>query len=134
MTYTSIDKILKPLEAIESISDIHICANDVIRYRNIGDMIPIRNQPKVTAEEIELLIKQLLQKYPNGYESYIKMKEIDFNFYSATNVPYRVNAYFTSGNMAVAMRKIAYKPFTLEELMYEDIAHTIRAQVLNKKT
>ncbi|MDP2669868.1 MAG: hypothetical protein Q8O99_02455 [bacterium] len=111
-----------------------MCAEDIVRYRNIGDMIAVNNQPKITTEEMSLLIKQLLHKYPHGYEAYIKRRELDFSFYSASNTPYRVNAYFKSGNMAVAMRKIAYKPFALEYLMYEDVADTIKDKVLNKKT
>jgi twitching motility protein PilT len=61
-------------------------------------------------------------------------RELDFNYYSPSGTPYRVNAFFKLSNMAVAMRKIAYEPIPLDKLIYDDIADAIRTNVLNQKT
>ena len=78
--------------------------------------------------------KQLLANYPNGWEKLQKQREVDLNFYSTAKVPYRVNIYFTLERIGIAMRKIAYKPIPLHEILYDDIADSILQNVLNQKT
>lgn len=134
MSYASINEILTPLEQINTLSDVHLSAGEPVSYRSIGEIVSLEKQPKVTKKEMELFTKETLARYPGSYELYLKNKEIDFNFYSVSNTPYRVNAFFKNGHMALAMRKISYKPFHLEELMYEDFAQIIKTQVLNRKT
>jgi Tfp pilus assembly pilus retraction ATPase PilT len=48
-------------------------------------------------------------------------------------VPYRVNAYFRTGNMGVVMRKISKEPKKLEDIMFTDIADSIKKNILGSK-
>jgi Tfp pilus assembly pilus retraction ATPase PilT len=58
---------------------------------------------------------------------------MDINYYSATGAPYRVNTFFKLNKMAAAMRRIAYKPIALENLIYDDVADSIKTNILNQK-
>jgi Tfp pilus assembly pilus retraction ATPase PilT len=58
---------------------------------------------------------------------------MDINYYSSSGAPYRVNTFFKLNKMAAAMRRIAYKPIALENLIYDDIANTIKSSILNQK-
>ena len=94
----------------------------------------MEEKPVLTPEDMHDIIKEMLEKYPRGREKYMEQREIDFNYYSPTGTPYRVNAFFKLNNMAVAMRKIAYNPIPLEDLLYDDIADVIKSNILNQKT
>lgn len=88
----------------------------------------------LSQEDMDTILHHMLEKYSDGMEKYLKHRELDFNYYSPTGTPYRVNAFFKLNNMAVAMRKIAYKPIPLEQLLYDDVATAIKANILNQKT
>ena len=81
-------------------------------------------------QTVSEMLDELLAHHPDGYERFIKNRELDFNYYSPAGVPYRVNAFFKLEKIAVAMRKISYKPLPLEELMYDDVADAVREHVL----
>ncbi|USN54951.1 MAG: Flp pilus assembly complex ATPase component TadA [Candidatus Peribacteria bacterium] len=76
----------------------------------------------------------MLGRHPGGFEKLQELREIDFNFYSQTGSPYRVNAYYKMEMLGVAMRKINYEPQPLEQLMFQDVAATVQNSVLNQKT
>lgn len=88
----------------------------------------------LSQEDMDIILRHMLEKYTDGWEKYLHHRELDFNYYSPSGTPYRVNAFFKLNNMAVAMRKIAYKPIPLEHLIYDDIAVAIKANILNQKT
>ncbi|MBP7847601.1 hypothetical protein KA013_00010 [Patescibacteria group bacterium] len=92
------------------------------------------DKPKVTHAEMEEYVNQLLANHPHGREKLDANREIDFNFYSKQGVPYRINAYYTLEKLAVAMRKISYKPLPLETIMYDDIADAVKEHILHQKT
>lgn len=94
----------------------------------------MNDKPILTQEDMDAILKHMLEKYTDGLEKYLTKREIDFNYYSPSGTPYRVNAFFKLNNMAVAMRKIAYKPIPLENLIYDDVATAIKANILNQKT
>jgi twitching motility protein PilT len=92
------------------------------------------DKPEITQEDMDMILREMLQKYPDGMEKYLKNRELDFNYYSPSWTPYRVNAFFKLNHMAAAMRKIGYKPIPLENLLYDDIADAIKTNILNQKT
>ena len=92
------------------------------------------DKPLLMQEDMDIILRHMLEKYSGGIEKYLKNRELDFNYYSPSGTPYRVNAFFKLNNMAVAMRKIAYKPIPLENLLYDDVATTIKTNILNQKT
>lgn len=79
---------------------------------------------------MELVIRHLLQKDPQRFDNYLGEKDVDFAYVSNAGVPYRVNAYFRTGKMAVVMRKISKDPRRLEDIMFSDIAASIKKNVL----
>lgn len=130
----TIADILTPLETLPSISDVHLCVWSKISFRNVGEITYVEEKPELTQGEMDTILKHMFEKYTDGMEKYLKNRELDFNYYSPSGTPYRVNAFFKLNNMAVAMRKIAYKPIPLENLLYDDIADTIKRHILNQKT
>lgn len=134
MDFSTIDSILENFEADLTISDIHLASNSFVTYRKLGDITFMTDLPKITHEQMDRLLQQLLSHHPEGYERFLQHRELDFNFYSKGGTPYRINAYFKLENIGVAMRKISYKPLPLEDLMYDDVAQAIKDTVLNQKT
>lgn len=134
MLFPTINQLLAQYEHDKAISDIHLASNEYVIYRRVWEMVFEKEQPKLTREDMEQYMKQLLAEHPNAYERLLEQREIDFNFYSASGIPYRVNAYFKLENLGLAMRKIAYKPMPLSDLMYDDVSAVVIEQVLNKKT
>lgn len=130
----TITDILTPLETLPSISDVHLCVWSKVSYRDVGEIKYMEDKPILTQEDMDTILKHMLEKYTDGLEKYLTKREIDFNYYSPNGTPYRVNAFFKLNNMAVAMRKIAYKPIPLEQLIYDDVATAIKANILNQKT
>lgn len=134
MAYNDINDILKVFEQYPEVSDIHLCAGEHISYRSIGEVVFMRDYPKVTEEEMEMIVKKMLAEYRNGWEKLQETRELDYSFYSEAGTPYRVNAYYALKNLGVAMRKISNKPLPLNELLYDDISQAVINHVLNKKT
>ena len=134
MPYAHIDDILAMYEQDSSISDVHLTTKEHIWYRNVWQMFFQIDSEPLTKEDMELYTKQLLEHYVQWWEKLLEQREIDFNYYSGSETPYRVNAFFKLGKLAVAMRKIAYKPIPLENLIYDDVAQSIKDNVLNQKT
>lgn len=134
MDFSNIDSILEAFEGDATVSDVHLASNQHVAYRKLGEIKFLTDMPKITHEQMERLLQQMLTHHPEGYERFLQHRELDFNFYSKGGVPYRINAYFKLENMSVAMRKISYKPLPLEELMYDDVAQAIKDNILNQKT
>jgi len=133
MTYTHINELLSKLEQDSSISDIHISWAAPVAFRKIWE-IAYLDEPDVTPEQMSIFLSQLLEAHPWGLDRFEKNREIDFNYFSAWWIPYRVNAYHKMERAWVAMRKIGNKPIPLDTLMYDDIAASVVTQVLNQKT
>lgn len=126
----AIDTILDLIEKNPHISDLHLSAGEVVSYRINGEIVREKEAGAVSDESMELVIRHLLQKDPQRFDNYLWEKDVDFAYVSHAGVPYRVNAYFKTGNMAVVMRKINKDPKQLEDIMFADIAQSIKKNVL----
>lgn len=126
----AIDPILDLIEKNPNISDLHLSAGEVVSYRINGEILREESAGIVSDESMELVIRHLLQKDPQRFDNYLWEKDVDFAYVSHTGVPYRVNAYFRTGKMAVVMRKISKSPRQLEDIMFSDIAGSIKENVL----
>jgi Tfp pilus assembly ATPase PilU len=60
-------------------------------------------------------------------------KEADFAYVSKSGVPYRVNAFFKTGRIGIVMRKINAVSKKIEELIFSDIAESIKKNILSAK-
>jgi twitching motility protein PilT len=129
----AIDTILDLIEKNPHISDLHLAAEEVISYRLNGEIVREEDAGIMSVEAMELVIRHLLQKDPQRFDNYLGQKDIDFAYVSHTGVPYRVNAYFRTGKMWVVMRKISKDPRQLEDIMFADIATSIKKNILSAK-
>ena len=132
-TVIDIHTILQEIEKDDNISDLHLAAKDHIAFRHNGDIIKQVELPMLTMENMELILKVLLEKTPENVIKFWSEKDMDFGYVSKQGVPYRVNAYVKRGILGLVMRKILKKSKEIEELMYEDVATTIKNKVLNQK-
>ena len=126
----AIDTVLDLIEKNPNISDLHMSAGEVVSYRINGEIVREESAWVVSDESMELVIRHLLQKDPQRFDNYLWEKDVDFAYVSHAWVPYRVNAYFRTGKMAVVMRKISKDPRQMEDIMFSDIAGSIKKNVL----
>ena len=129
----AIDTVLDLIEKNPNISDLHLVAGEVVSYRINGEIVREKDAGIVSDESMELVIRHLLQKDPQRFDNYLGQKDVDFAYVSHAGVPYRVNAYFRTGKMGVVMRKISKDPKRLEDIMFADIADSIKKNILSAK-
>lgn len=128
-----IEQILALIEKNVNISDLHLSGGESIAYRLNGEVIREEQAGKLSNESMELILRQLLAGNPQRFDKFLGDKEADFAYISKTGIPYRVNAFFKTGRLWVVMRKINGTAKKLEDLMFTDIADSIRKNVLNQK-
>lgn len=132
-TNFDIEQILALIEKNVNISDLHLSGGESIAYRLNGEVIREEQAGKLSNESMELLLRQLLAGNPQRFDKFLWDKEADFAYISKSGIPYRVNAFFKTGRLGVVMRKINGTAKKIEELMFTDIAESIRKNVLNQK-
>lgn len=82
---------------------------------------------------MEIIIRQLLDGDPQRFDNFLWNKDNDFAFTSKSGTSYRVNAYFKTGEMAVVMRKIYSEARQIEDLVFNDIAQSIKKKCFGCK-
>lgn len=70
---------------------------------------------------------------PSRYDKFLWDKDADFSYVSRDWTPYRVNAFLKTGRIGVVMRKINSWAKQLEDIMFLDIAESIKKNVLSMK-
>lgn len=128
-----IEQILSLIEKNVNISDLHLSGGESIAYRLNWEVIREEKAGKLSNESMELILRQLLQGNPQRFDKFLGDKEADFAYISKTGIPYRVNAFFKTWRLGVVMRKINGTAKKVEDLMFTDIAESIRKNVLNQK-
>jgi len=128
-----IESILGLISNNPNISDLHLSAWESIAYRLNWSIIREEQAGKLNQETMEIILRQLLQWNPQRYDKFLGDKDVDFAYISKDWTPYRVNAFLKTGRIAVVMRKINWTAKALEELMFTDIADSIRKNILSKK-
>ena len=118
----------------DKISDIHISAWDYLAFRNNGDIVKQTQYWKISSEFMELFLKHLMQSDTDRIAKFWSQKDMDFAYLSKNGTTYRVNAFMKLGKVAVVMRKINAVAKDLESLMYEDVAQSIKKNILSRKT
>ena len=128
-----IEQILALIEKNPNISDLHLSGGESISYRLNGEIIREETAGKLSNESMEIVLRQLFQGNPQRFDKFLGDKEADFAFVSKNSVPYRVNAFFKTGRIWVVMRKINAMAKKLEELIFSDIAESIKKNILSAK-
>ena len=128
-----IEQILTLIEKNSNISDLHLSGGESIAYRLNWEIIREEQAGKLSNESMELILRQLFAWNPQRFDKFLWDKEADFAYISKSGIPYRVNAFFKTGRVGVVMRKINANAKKLEDLMFVDIAESVKKNVLNQK-
>ena len=131
--WLDIEKILLIIEQDPNISDLHLSSGDCISYRLNWEIKKRDDAWILTTEGMEIILKQLFQWNPQRFEKFLWDKEADFAYISKDNSAYRVNAFLKTGRIWVVMRKILKTPMKLEDIMLENVADSVRENILKKK-
>ncbi len=128
-----IEQILTLIEKNSNISDLHLSGGESIAYRLNWEIIREEQAGKLSNESMELILRQLFAWNPQRFDKFLWDKEADFAYISKSGIPYRVNAFFKTGRVGVVMRKINASAKKLEDLMFVDIAESVKKNVLSQK-
>lgn len=128
-----IEQILALIEKNPNISDLHLSWGESISYRNNGEIIREETAGKLSNESMEIVLRQLFQWNPQRFDKFLGDKDVDFAYVSKNGVPYRVNAFFKTWRIGVVMRKINAMAKSIEELIFSDIADSIKKNILSAK-
>lgn len=128
-----IDSILSSISKNDSISDIHISADEYISFRKNGDIVKYYKIPKVTEEQMEIIVKQIMKGNQKAFEKFVADKEADLSYISWDWTPYRVNVFFKLWKIWVVLRKINAVAMKIEDLMLSSISQAIKDHVLSQR-
>lgn len=128
-----IEQILSLIAKNPNISDLHLSGGEVISYRLNGEIKREEKAWRLTTEAMEIILRQLFQWNPQRFDKFLWDKEADFAYISKDETPYRVNAYMKTWRIGVVMRKIGSEAQKLQEIMFSNIANSIRKNILNQK-
>lgn len=102
-------------------SDIHIVTGTPVMLRVNGKLVPLEGSPVLESKHTEALIHPLLTE---EQKSYLDVnKELDFGYQFKEVGRFRINAYYTQGTLAAALRLIPSKIKTIDELSLPAIFH-----------
>jgi len=74
----------------------------------------------------------MLRDNDQRYKEFLGKKELDFSYISDSDTPYRVNAYFAMGQVHIVLRKINQDAWRLEEIMFHDVAESVKKNILHR--
>lgn len=127
-------EILKLLAQEETISDIHIAVKEPLIFRQNGDIVRQNQRPVMNHEDVTEILIFLLNHDQKRVSEFWTVKDMDFSYTVPAGPSYRVNAALSLGQLSIAMRKINSKAKQLEELMYQDVAQSVKDNILSKKS
>ncbi len=102
----------------EGASDLHITAGSHPTIRVTGDLIPLVNRPKLSADDTMGIMTELLNE--DNRRLFFEQKEIDFSYSPDGRVRFRGNAFFQRGLVGIALRLIPKEIKTFKELNLPD--------------
>lgn len=103
-------------------SDLHLVAGLPPTVRVDGSLVRVPNEPVLTKETIEQLVKTFLN--PEQTERVTVNKEIDFALSFSQDARFRVNVYHQKGTYGAALRRIPMKVPNMEQLGLPEICKT----------
>lgn len=102
-------------------SDLHLVVGIPPALRVDGELIRVSNEPPLSKEEAERIIKGVLNA--EQLERVTVNKDIDFSLAFSQDARFRVNVYYQKGGIAAAFRRIPLKIPTIDELKLPPICH-----------
>ena len=116
-----------------NISDVHLTSSWKSSYRLNGEIIKDDKIPLLSDEHMEVIIKQLFQNNVQSMDKFVCDKESDFSYEWKNWISYRVNAFFERWKIGIVIRKISPNIKTLEEMMFSNLADSIKKYILTAK-
>ncbi len=108
--------------ARQGASDLHIAVGRRPTLRLDGTLIPLQQEPIITPELAEGLVRSLLT--PEQFTRFQRDREIDFSFsHGSENARFRTNVFYQRGYMAAALRLITPNIRTIEQLNLPPLLH-----------
>jgi len=121
MDYTQKLNELLATTAKQSASDLHIAVGRRPTLRIDGVLVPLQKEPFLTPEAAEGLVMGLLTDEQK--ERLNRDKQVDFAYAYEDKARFRANVYRQRGYLAAALRLIASRVKTVDELMLPPILH-----------
>jgi len=116
-----------------NISDIHLTSSWKSSYRLNGEIVKDDKIPLLSEDHMETIIKQLFQNNVQSMDKFMCDKESDFSYEGKNWISYRVNAFFERWRIGIVIRKISPNIKTLEEMMFSNLADSIKKHILTSK-
>jgi len=101
-------------------SDLHLKVGAAPLFRVNGELAPEEGVTKLTAEDTEHALKQLLDD-DGKLDEFEREHEVDFSFEIEGVARYRINAFQQRGVISMACRAIPHKISTIEELSLPEV-------------
>ncbi len=95
-------------------SDLHLSAGTYPIIRVAGSLVPLLQQPILTAEETDKILREMVPA--ERMENYSKTQSVDFSFSHTKEARFRVNGYTVQGAVTMAMRLIPHEVHTFANL------------------
>ncbi len=95
-------------------SDLHLSAGTYPIIRVSGSLVPLLQQPVLTAEETDKILKEMAPA--ERMENYSKTQSVDFSYSHTKEIRFRVNGYTVQGAVTMAMRLIPHEVHTFANL------------------
>jgi twitching motility protein PilT len=95
-------------------SDLHLSAGTSPMIRVSGSLVPLLQQPPLTAEETDQILKSITP--PNRFPIFAEKQSIDFSYAHTKDARFRVNGFTVQGATALAMRLIPHEVHTFANL------------------
>lgn len=118
----TIEQMVRDAHARHS-SDIHIRVGHAPRFRIRGQMIPVKEYPKVTPELFEAYLKEMLN--PQQRKQFSENKELDTAIYYPGFLRCRVNCFETLTGGAIVLRLITLNIPTIDELRLPQVLKSL---------
>lgn len=128
-----VEQILTLIEKNPNISDLHLSGWEIMAYRINGEIFREEKNWRLNNEVMEIILRQLFLGNPQRFDKFLWDKEADFAYVSKNWTPYRVNAFLKTWKIWIVMRKINSFPKNLEDIIFSDLAESIKKNILTAK-
>lgn len=95
-------------------SDLHLSAGSHPMIRVSGALVPLLQQPPLTAEDTMGILKFLVPE--ERFQTFEKNQSVDFSFSHTERSRFRINGYTVQGAVTLAMRLIPHEIHTFANL------------------
>jgi twitching motility protein PilT len=95
-------------------SDLHLSAGSPPIIRISGALVPLLQQPVLTAEETDKILKSIVPE--QRLKRFDETQSVDFSYEHSKDARFRVNGFIVQGSVAMAMRLIPREIHTFANL------------------